>query len=346
MDYIDIYNRQAYTVTVSRVGANAGFVNYITSNFYLNDKCFSVIPKDANSIISRFLYYTLKSQEIQISALQSEGGVPTINTTKLGNVIVPIPPLRVQQEIVRILDKFTTLEAELEAELDCRKRQYEYYRNQLLSFDMLNRGGQTLNNVIVVPLENIADIYSGLSGKTKADFGTGTGYFITYKNIYDHIEVRFDILERVRIEEGENQHEVRFGDVLFTASSETAEEVGMSAVVTVHFKEQVYLNSFSFGVRFNNNVKLMPEFSKFLFRAPIIRRQIFKTASGVTRFNVSKKRFKKILIPIPPLSEQQRIVSILDKFDTLTNSISEGLPKEIELRRKQYEYYRDALLSF
>lgn len=141
MDYIDIYNRQAYTVTVSRVGANAGFVSYIKEKFYLNDKCFSVIPKSSNSIVSRFLYYALKSQELKISALQSEGGVPTINTTKLGNVTIPIPPFHVQEEIVRILDKFTTLEAELEAELNCRKRQYEYYRNQLLSFDMLKRGG-------------------------------------------------------------------------------------------------------------------------------------------------------------------------------------------------------------
>ena len=139
MDYIDIYNRQANTVTVSRVGANAGFVSYIKEKFYLNDKCFSVIPKSSNSIVSRFLYYALKSQELKISALQSEGGVPTINTTKLGNVTIPIPPFHVQEEIVRILDKFTTLEAEL----DCRKRQYEYYRNQLLSFDMLKRGGKS-----------------------------------------------------------------------------------------------------------------------------------------------------------------------------------------------------------
>ncbi|MDY4218562.1 MAG: restriction endonuclease subunit S [Prevotella sp.] len=142
MDYIDIYNRQANTVTVSRVGANAGFVNYIVENFYLNDKCFSVIPKESYSIISRFLYYALKKQECKISALQSEGGVPTINTSKLGSILIPLPPLPIQEEIVRILDKFTTLEAELEAELDCRKRQYEYYRNQLLSFDMLNRGGK------------------------------------------------------------------------------------------------------------------------------------------------------------------------------------------------------------
>ena len=77
-----------------------------------------------------------------------------------------------------------------------------------------------------------------------------------------------------------------------------------------------------------------------------MRHQIYKTANGVTRFNISKERFKKILIPIPPLFEQQRIISILDKFDTLTNSISKGLPKEIELRRKQYEYYRNEILSF
>lgn len=145
MDYINIHNREANTVTVSRVGANAGYVNYISERFYLNDKCFSVISKKDNVFIPRFLYYALKKQEDNISSLQSQGGVPTINTVKLGNILIPLPPLSVQHRIVEILDKFTALEAELEAnleaELDCRKRQYEYYRNQLLSFGMLNRGG-------------------------------------------------------------------------------------------------------------------------------------------------------------------------------------------------------------
>ena len=346
MDYIDIYNREANTVTVSRVGANAGFVSYISERFYLNDKCFSIIPKKDNVLIPRFLYYGLKSQEDNISTLQSQGGVPTINTAKLGNVRLPLPPLPVQKEIVRILDKFTTLEAELKAELDCRKRQYEYYRNRLLSFDMLNRGGQKLNNVIWLKMGDIAEIYGGLTGKSKVDFGIGDAYFIPYKNIFDHSAVKLDKLEKVRVDVGERQHNVKYGDVLFTGSSETPEEVGMSSSVTTEPQSNVYLNSFCFGVRFNEGIELMPEFSKFLFRSPIMRRQIYKTASGVTRFNVSKERFKKILIPIPPLSEQQRIVSILDKFDTLTTSISEGLPKEIELRRKQYEYYRNELLSF
>ncbi|EFA4034534.1 restriction endonuclease subunit S, partial [Escherichia coli O108:H9] len=109
----------------------------------------------------------------------------------------------------------------------------------------------------------------------------------------------------------------------------------------------------SFGVRFNNKIKLTPEFLKYLFRTNKMRKEISKTASGVTRFNISKARFKKILIPIlcpnnpeKSLAIQSEIVRILDKFDTLTNSITEGLPREIELRQKQYEYYRDLLFSF
>lgn len=120
----------------------------------------------------------------------------------------------------------------------------------------------------------------------------------------------------------------------------------MSAVVTTTFEEPVYLNSFSFGVRFAEDVPLLPEFSKHLFRGSVMRRQIMKTANGVTRFNVSKALFKKVRVPIPPLSEQARIAAILDQFDTLTQSITEGLPREIELRQKQYAYYRDLLFDF
>ena len=140
MGYYKEFNRNANTVTVSRVGAYAGFVNYVTEDFYLNDKCFSVLPKKDEDINSKYLYYKLKALECSIINMQSGGGVPTINTKKVGSLEIPLPPIGVQNEIVRILDKFTSLEAELEAELDCRKRQYEYYRDKLLSFD--NVGGQ------------------------------------------------------------------------------------------------------------------------------------------------------------------------------------------------------------
>lgn len=250
----------------------------------------------------------------------------------------PGKSLAIQAEIVRILDSFAELTAELTAELAARRKQYDYYRDRLLRFKD--------REVEWAMLGGMAEIYGGLTGKSKADFGERGAKFVPYKNIFGNIAVDPESIGFVSVPESENQNRVRFGDVLFTGSSETPEEVGMSAVVTTTFEEPVYLNSFSFGVRFAEDVPLLPEFSKHLFRGSVMRRQIMKTANGVTRFNVSKALFKKVRVPIPPLSEQARIAAILDQFDTLTQSITEGLPREIELRQKQYAYYRDLLFDF
>jgi type I restriction enzyme S subunit len=120
----------------------------------------------------------------------------------------------------------------------------------------------------------------------------------------------------------------------------------MSSVVTADVNDDYYLNSFCFGLRLKDIEKFNLNFLKHLFRSWIIRKQIFNTASGVTRFNVSKKRFAEIEIPVPPMPVQEEIVRILDKFEKLTTDISEGLPAEIAARQKQYEYYRDRLLNF
>ena len=188
--------------------------------------------------------------------------------------------------------------------------------------------------------------YGGLTGKNKNDFSNGNAKFISYMNVFSNIATNFKVNDFVKIGESENQNTIQYGDILFTGSSESLEECGMSSVVNDEVKENVYLNSFCFGYRFHNSELFLPNFLKFLFRSEKIRKQIVKTANGVTRFNVSKKKMEKIQIPIPPIEEQERIAGILDKFDTLVNSISEGLPREIELRRKQYEYYREKLLSF
>ena len=195
-------------------------------------------------------------------------------------------------------------------------------------------------------LGEVCEIYGGLTGKNKNDFGDGNAKYVSYKNIFANIEVDFSSLESVKVSSSESQHKIKYGDILFTGSSETIDEVGMSSAVTTKFEESVFLNSFSFGIRFNKDIPISPEFSKYLFRSNLMRSEIAKTASGVTRFNISKKRFRNVIIPIPPLDKQARIVSILDKFDTLTNSITEGLPYEIELRQKQYEYYRNLLFNF
>ena len=341
MDYIDIYNRQANTVTVSRVGANAGFVSYIKEKFYLNDKCFSVIPNPSNSIVSRFLYYALKSQELKISALQSEGGVPTINTTKLGNVTIPIPPFHVQEEIVRILDKFTTLEAELEAELDCRKRQYEYYRNQLLSLDVISNKGK-LNNVEVVTLGEIGTFVRG-SGLQKKDFTPSGVGCIHYGQIYTYYGTCADKTKSfVSYETAKQLKHVEHGDVIITNTSENVEDV-CKAVVYLG-KEPIVTGGHA--SIFKPSEKIDGKYFAYYTQTEWFARDKRKYAKGTKVIDVSATDLAKIKIPIPPLAEQQRIVSILDKFEALTTSISEGLPKEIALRRKQYEYYRNQLLSF
>lgn len=340
MDYIDIYNREANTVTVSRVGANAGFVSYISERFYLNDKCFSIIPKKDNVLIPRFLYYGLKSQEDNISTLQSQGGVPTINTAKLGNVRLPLPPLPVQKEIVRILDKFTTLEAELEAELDCRKRQYEYYRNQLLSFDMLNRGGQKLNNVTVMPLGELGTFTRG-SGLQKKDFTPAGIGCIHYGQIYTYYgtcakKTKSFVSQELALK----ARKAKYGDLVIATTSESDEDV-CKAVAWLGDEDIAISGDACFYTHTMN-----PKYVAYYFQTEQFQKQKRSFITGTKVRRVNTKDLAKIEIPVPPLAEQQRIVAILDEFDTLTTSISEGLPKEIELRRKQYEYYRDQLLSF
>ena len=194
------------------------------------------------------------------------------------------------------------------------------------------------NGVEFTEIGKIGDFYGGLTGKSKNDFQNGNAKFVTYMNVFSNITVKTDINIFVRIGNNENQNRVEYGDVLFTGSSETPDECGMSSVLTEKITEPLFLNSFCFGYRLRDKDLFLPDFMKYLFRDDNIRRQIGQTASGVTRFNVSKKRFAKVLIPIPPLPIQQEIVTILDKFTQLQ--------AELQARRAQYEYYRNELLNF
>ena len=210
---------------------------------------------------------------------------------------------------------------------------------------------QLLQNVSVkwFPLNEISEIYGGLTGKSKSDFQDGNAKYVSYMNIFKNPAVSFADLDFVRVGETESQHRVQYGDILFTGSSEVASEAGISSAVTTMINEPIYLNSFSFGLRIRKDFNLIPDFSKHLFRASFMRDEISRTASGVTRFNVSKARFKKILIPIPcpenpkkSLEVQAEIVRILDAFTAHTAELT----AELTARKKQYNYYRDKLLSF
>lgn len=186
------------------------------------------------------------------------------------------------------------------------------------------------------PLGELGDFYSGLSGKTKSDFTGGNEKFITYVNVFNNPSLKTDVPEKVKIAEGERQNTIQYGDILFTGSSETPDECGMSSVLTHKTEEKLYLNSFCFGFRFYDLSDKCPSFMKYLFRSTNIRKAICKTANGVTRYNISKKEFAKIEIPIIPLPVQEEIVRVLDTFTELQAE----LQAELQKRLQQYEYYK------
>lgn len=193
-----------------------------------------------------------------------------------------------------------------------------------------------------VRLKDIGTFYSGLSGKSKKDFSDGNALLATYRNIFNNPVLNLDIKDTVVIGNGEKQNEVMYGDILFTGSSETPEEAGMSSVVMSEPKEKIYLNSFCFGFRLNNFIEVLPSYMGHLLRSESIRKAISKTAFGVTRFNINKNFLSEIEIPLPPLTIQREIVSVLDSFTTLIDKMKQ----EVVLRKKQMEYYREKLLSF
>lgn len=191
-------------------------------------------------------------------------------------------------------------------------------------------------------LGELGEFYSGLNGKSKDDFNNGNAKFITYMNVFSNPSLKIDIDDKVKIEKNENQNTIQYGDVIFTGSSETPEECGMSSVLTSTIDEKLYLNSFCFGFRFYDEKLMFPEFSKYVFRSSEIRKQIKRTASGVTRFNISKKKMEKVTIPLPPILVQEEIVRILDKFTELAAELA----TELAARKQQYEYYKSSLLTF
>ena len=191
-------------------------------------------------------------------------------------------------------------------------------------------------------LGELGEFYSGLSGKSKDDFSNGNVKFITYMNVFSNLSLKIDVDNKVKIRKNENQNTIQYGDVLFTGSSETPEECGMSSVLTSTIDEKLYLNSFCFGFRFYDEKLMLPEFSKYVFRSSEIRKQIKRTASGVTRFNISKKKMEKVTIPLPPILVQEEIVRILDKFTELAAELA----TELAARKQQYEYYKSSLLTF
>ena len=340
LGFINTWNTDNDPIGVTSRGAGVGSITWQEGKYFRGNLNYSVSINNFSILNTKFLYYLLLQMQVDIQALCTYQGIPALNAVNFKKLLIPIPPLSVQERIVEILDKFTTLEAELEAELDCRKRQYEYYRNQLLSFDILNKECVNISKVDVVPLGKLGTFTrgSGLQKKDFTSFGIGCihyGQIYTYYGTYAKETKSF-----VSQEFAQKARKAKYGDLVIATTSENDEDV-CKAVAWLGDDDIVISSDACFYTHMMN-----PKYVAYFFQTEYFQKQKKSFITGTKVRRVNAKDLAKILIPIPPLSVQERIVSILDKFDTLTTSISEGLPKEIELRRKQYEYYRERLLSF
>ena len=290
----------------------------------------ATIYRKENVVLAKYLFYFLS--KFDIAELVSDKSYPSLKVSEIAKIPIPVPPLSVQQEIVRILDKFTQLEAELEAELDCRKRQYEYYRDKLLTSDEKQVEWKTLGEV--------GTFVRGKGLQKKDLIASGVpaihyGQIYTYYGVYAYKTKSFvseDFAQKAR--------KAQCGDLVIATTSENDEDV-CKAVAWLGDEKVVVSSDACFYTHTMN-----PKYVAYYFQTEHFQKQkkAFITGTKVKRVNADD--LAKITIPVPPIEEQERITGILDKFDTLVNSISEGLPREIELRRKQYEYYREKLLSF
>ena len=299
------------------------------------------------NIYIKYVYYFLKTQENYFRNIGSKMQMPQIATPDTDNYKIPIPSLEIQQKIVKILDKFTeleaTLEATLEAELALRKRQYQYYRDFLLDFDNQIGGGIAdgykgrLKDVVWKTLGEVGKFTYGYIAKAQ---DAGTARFIRISDInangklIPNGEKYIDVLPECK------KYLLKKNDLLMARTGAT---YGKTMIFSEDYPA-VYAG-FLIKLDFDKNI-LIPKYYWHFAQGELFWRQANKLVSGGGQPQLNANALKMIKIPIPPIPEQEKITAILDKFDTLTHSISEGLPYEIALRRKQYEYYREQLLAF
>ncbi|HFV4536092.1 TPA: restriction endonuclease subunit S [Escherichia coli] len=291
----------------------------------------------------KYLAYFFQSEIFQTQKMKYITGakVRRVSSGDLSKIKIPIPSsnnpeksLTIQSEIVRILDKFTALTAELTAELNMRKKQYNYYRDQLLSFKEGEVEWKTLGE--------IGKWYGGgTPSKNKIEFWeNGSIPWISPK---DMGRTLVDSSEDYITEEAVLQSSTKLipaNSIAIVVRSSILDKVLPSALIKV----PATLNQDMKAVIPHENILVKYIYHMIGSRGSDILRAAKKTGGSVA--SIDSKKLFSFKIPVPNINEQQRIVEILDKFDTLTNSITEGLPREIELRQKQYEYYRDLLFNF
>ncbi|MDO4871728.1 MAG: restriction endonuclease subunit S, partial [Candidatus Saccharibacteria bacterium] len=325
LGYYRHYNTEDDPIGVTSRGAGVGSVTWYKGRYFRGNLNYSVTIKEKREIMDRYIFHLLLNNQSSIQALATYDGIPALNASNLKKLLVPLPPLEVQKEIVRVLDSFTELEA--------RKKQYEYYRNELLNFDEAQDGvrwralGEVCRPTLNVRWDTIGD-----------------GIF-RYVDLSSVSRDNNSIMETVVINKynapSRAQKIISDGDVIFGT---TRPLLRRFCIIPKEYDNQICSTGFCV-LRPNKEITLT-NYIYYYIGTQRFYSYVEQKQKGTSYPAISDNNVRSFKIPIPSMTEQQRIVNILDKFEKLTNDISVGLPAEIEARRKQYEYYRNKLLTF
>ena len=322
-------NRKGEVITVAGSGAYAGFVMYWDKPIFVSD-AFS-IECDKSYLNIKYIYYFLQNNQMKIYSLKKGGGVPHVYFKDMQKFLVPVPPLEVQDEIVRILDNFTALTAELTAELTARKKQYSWYIDYLLKFE---------NKVEIIKLGNVSELKSGGTPKTENLEYWENGIIpwmssgeVNKGNIYE--------TEKKITKEGYENSNTKMlpKNTVVIALAGQGKTRGTVAITRI----ELCTNQSLCGII--PNEKLNSDYLYHYLKTQYENLRQLSSGDG-TRGGLNLKMIDNYLIPLPPLEVQKRIVEVLDNFEKICNDLNIGLPAEIEARQKQYEFYRNFLLTF
>lgn len=322
-------------VTISARGT-IGYAEYRDYPFYPIVRLLSLIP-DNKCLNPKFLYYVLQGRKYNVP----ETGIPQLTAPCIKKELIPLPPLPVQEEIVRILDNFTELTENLNIELTARKKQYEYYRDKLLTFDVLPGGTNAVKQMAVGDVATVTKLAGFEFTKYVTYSDTGKVIALRGLNVKNG---RLDLTNVKYIDNSDlsklSRSKLYIGDMLFTYVG----TIGQVALISEN--DKYYLAPNVALIRCDKNT-ILPEYMLYYFQSNyFISKQINKYLQSSSMQNLTMENIRKFEICIPPLETQKRIVHVLDNFEKICSDLNIGLPAEIEARQKQYEYYRDSLLTF
>ena len=312
----DSYNVTENTIIISQGGASAGFVNFVTTKFWANAHCYYLLP-DITRVNNRYLYHFLKMKQSYLMDFQHGAGIPALKSDKITKMPLPLPPLKIQEEIVQILDKFTEYVTELTAELTDRQKQYSFYRDKLLSFE---------DEVYQVEWKTMGEVAENLDylrkPVTKGSRSSGIYPYYGASGIVDFVD------------------DYIFDGEFLLVSEDGANLIARKTPIAFPINGRTWVNNHAHVLKFESQIdqKFVSYYLNHIDLSPYI--------SGAAQPKLNKQNLNSILLPYPNEQIRKRIVQVLDNFDAVCNDLNIGLPKEIELRQKQYEYFREKLLTF